>query len=131
MSSGGGRGEETSNTLGAGLDAELVGGVNEALGDEEVHDEAVHVLLADLDVAELPLPLVAGHHLLRGRHGGRRVDGVQVAQDDAGEEHQMGAKGRGGSDCWADQAVDIRSGRGGARVSPQGRAQPEDGLDFG
>ena len=94
MSSGGGRGGGTSNTLGAGLDAELVGGVNEALGDEEVHDEAVHVLLADLDVAELPLPLVAGHHLLRGRHGGRGVDGVQVAQDDAGEEHQMGGQGQ-------------------------------------
>ena len=58
-------------TLGAGLDAEAVGGVDEALGDEEVHDEAVHVLLADLDVAQLPLPLLARHHLLRGRHGAR------------------------------------------------------------
>jgi hypothetical protein len=37
--------------LGAGLEAEPVGGVDEALCDEEVHDEPVHVLLADLHVA--------------------------------------------------------------------------------
>ena len=77
------------STLGAGLDAELVGGVDEALGDEEIHDKAVHVLLPDLDVAEFPLPLVARHHFLRRSHGGGGVDGVEVAQDDAGEEHQM------------------------------------------
>ena len=78
------------------LDAELVGGVNEALGDEKVHDEAVHILPADLDIAELLLPLVTGHNLLRGRHGGRGVDGVQVAKYDAGEEHQM----RGPRERW-------------------------------
>ena len=77
------------STFGAGLDAELVGGVDEALGDEEIHDKAIHVLFADLDIAEFPLPLVACHHLLRRSHGGGGVDGVQVAQDDAGEEHQM------------------------------------------
>lgn len=113
--------------MGAGLDAELVRSVDEALGDEEVHDEAVHVLLADLDVAELPLPLVTRHQLLGGRHGGGGgVDGVQVAEDDAGEEHQMRGgsgerqrRGEAGRVSRADQAVAIRRRRGAreARVS--------------
>ena len=51
-------------TLGAGLEAEPVGSVDKALGDEEVHDEAVHVLLANLYFALLPLPLLARHQLL-------------------------------------------------------------------